>query len=126
MIEAKFVYKESFENNRNVGSEGCLMRVSIPGAEPKNSRKLHPRPFFPNNPSMFLEQICPGQVNPEPHAIDTFIWNSIRYIVRKHNFNSTLFLIVDGTPKGLCYRVQSRRLCRSSKTRANHCFATRK
>lgn len=99
MIKVKFVYKESFESKRNVGSEGCLMRVSIPGAEPKNSRKLHPRPFFPNNPSMFLEQICPGQVNPEPHAIDTFIWNSIRYIVRKHNCNSTLFLIVDGTPQ---------------------------
>ncbi|KAI9258748.1 hypothetical protein BDA99DRAFT_100402 [Phascolomyces articulosus] len=30
---------------------------------------------------MFLESICPGQVNPQPHAIEAFVWKSIRYII---------------------------------------------
>ncbi|KAI8144675.1 hypothetical protein BJV82DRAFT_55655 [Fennellomyces sp. T-0311] len=30
---------------------------------------------------MFLENICPGQVNPQPHAIESFVWKSIRYII---------------------------------------------
>ncbi|KAI9015823.1 hypothetical protein CLU79DRAFT_764839 [Phycomyces nitens] len=30
---------------------------------------------------MFLEQICPGQVNPQFHCIHTFVWREERYIV---------------------------------------------
>lgn len=30
---------------------------------------------------MFLEQICPGQVNSQPHAIHTFCYQEDRYIV---------------------------------------------
>lgn len=31
---------------------------------------------------MFLEQICPGQVNSHLHAIHTFIYKNDRYIVK--------------------------------------------
>ncbi|KAI9316517.1 hypothetical protein BX666DRAFT_250075 [Dichotomocladium elegans] len=62
---------------------------------------------------MFLEQICPGQVNPQPHAIDTFVWKSTRYIVRflKLTFPSFLTLTLSCAVYACVHVCVFMRLC---------------
>jgi hypothetical protein len=71
---------------------------------------------------MFLEQICPGQVNSHPQAIHTFVYKSDRFIVKKKNETFFEFGMILNTPYiGLCHRLQDCDLCRSQQARSNHC-----
>lgn len=49
---------------------------------------------------MFLEQICPGQVNSHPQAIHTFVYKNDRFIVsfyekKKNDFRLTFVVYID-------------------------------